>query len=226
MPPALTLTLARRARARLPLSRVHTRSGALPYLRDDLLSRYDSNPDRLAWVQELVVSSAIVAAAAGSALGGLLGDRLGRKAALWCGDAAFLAGALLMAAARGAAGLVAGRALVGLGIGIAAVNAPVYLAECAPSSLRATLVTVNVLMITSGQFASYLLDYIFTYVPGTWRWMLVSTQVTAVVHCFVVRRKACGLWLFRVHRPAAAPTSSRNLLSMPFKYSSVCTDAI
>lgn len=65
-----------------------------------------------------------------------------------------------------------GRALVGLGVGLAAVAVPAYLAECAPSSIRATLVTANVFMITFGQFAAYFLDYLFTFVPGTWRWDL------------------------------------------------------
>lgn len=52
-----------------------------------------------------------------------------------------------------------GRVLVGLGIGVASVVVPVYIAEAAPPQLRATLVTVNVLMITTGQFCAYLADY-------------------------------------------------------------------
>lgn len=38
-----------------------------------------------------------------------------------------------------------GRALVGLGVGLASVTVPVYIAECAPPARRASLVTVNVL---------------------------------------------------------------------------------
>ena len=37
-----------------------------------------------------------------------------------------------------------GRLLVGLGVGLASVTVPVYIAECAPPAIRATLVTVNV----------------------------------------------------------------------------------
>ncbi len=58
---------------------------------------------------------------------------------------------------------------MGLGVGLASVTVPVYIAESAPANVRATLVTVNVLMITSGQFVAYLADYLFTFVPGTWR---------------------------------------------------------
>ena len=62
-----------------------------------------------------------------------------------------------------------GRAAVGLGIGIAAVAVPMYIAEAAPPELRAGLVTVNTLMITGGQFCAYLADFGFTFIPGTWR---------------------------------------------------------
>lgn len=33
---------------------------------------------------------------------------------------------------------------MGLGVGLASVTVPVYIAECAPPAVRATLVTVNV----------------------------------------------------------------------------------
>lgn len=52
---------------------------------------------------------------------------------------------------------------------MASVTVPVYIAESAPPSVRATLVTVNVLMITTGQFVAYLVDFLCTFLPGTWR---------------------------------------------------------
>jgi SP family myo-inositol transporter-like MFS transporter 13 len=123
-------------------------------------------------VLQLIVSSAIIAAGAGSVAGGWLADRAGRRAALLLADGMFAAGALAMAAARDQYWLIAGRALVGLGVGLASVTVPVYIAECAPPARRASLVTVNVLAITSGQFVAYLADWGFSYAPGTWRWML------------------------------------------------------
>ena len=53
-----------------------------------------------------------------------------------------------------------GRVLVGLGVGLASVVVGVYIAEAAPPDIRATLVSVNVLMITSGQFFAYVADYL------------------------------------------------------------------
>ncbi|CAL8471078.1 g10620 [Coccomyxa elongata] len=164
-------------------------SGALPYMQDDVLASYQADAARLSWIQGLIVSAAVGGAAGGSAAGGALSDWLGRKRALLAGDVLFAAGALLMAAAPGVSVIIAGRALVGLGVGLASVTVPVYIAESAPANVRATLVTVNVLMITSGQFVAYLADYLFTFVPGTWRWMLGVAAVPAVLQmvglCFL-----------------------------------------
>ena len=67
---------------------------------------------------------------------------------------------------------------------MASVTSPVYISESAPPSVRATLVTMNVLMITGGQFVAYVADFIFTFAPGTWRWVRCS---------FAIRLKA-SLW--------------------------------
>eukprot|EP00208_Stichococcus_sp_RCC1054_P003220 CAMPEP_0206138136 /NCGR_PEP_ID=MMETSP1473-20131121/3104_1 /ASSEMBLY_ACC=CAM_ASM_001109 /TAXON_ID=1461547 /ORGANISM="Stichococcus sp, Strain RCC1054" /LENGTH=211 /DNA_ID=CAMNT_0053531475 /DNA_START=157 /DNA_END=791 /DNA_ORIENTATION=- len=65
-------------------------SGALPYLRDELLIPKITDAKRLQWVQGAVVSSAVAAAAGGSAAGGALSDAVGRRAALLAADALFV----------------------------------------------------------------------------------------------------------------------------------------
>lgn len=61
--------------------------------------------------------------------------------------------------------------------------------EASPRRWRAGMVTANTLMITGGQFIAYAADFGFTYVPGTWRWMLGAAALPAVV-------QAAGLlWL-------------------------------
>ncbi|KAM3394730.1 inositol transporter 1-like [Capsicum galapagoense] len=58
--------------------------------------------------------------------------------------------------------LILGRLLVGLGVGVASVSAPVYIAEASPSEICRGLVSSNVLMITGAQFLSYLVNLAFT----------------------------------------------------------------
>lgn len=107
---------------------------------------------------------AIVGAIIGAAAGGWINDAYGRKKATLLADIIFTLGAIVMAAAPDPYVLILGRLLVGLGVGVASVTAPVYIAEASPSEIRGGLVSTNVLMITGGQFLSYLVNLGFTEV--------------------------------------------------------------
>lgn len=124
---------------------------------------------------------ALLGAIIGAAGGGWLNDVHGRKSATLIADVIFALGSFVMAAAPDPYVLIFGRLLVGLGVGIASVTAPMYIAEAAPSEIRGGLVSTNVLMITGGQFLSYLVNLAFTEVRGTWRWMLGIAAVPAIL---------------------------------------------
>ncbi|XP_057958102.1 inositol transporter 1 isoform X2 [Malania oleifera] len=148
---------------------------------------------------------ALVGAIIGAAVGGWINDAYGRKSATLIADVVFAAGAIVMAAAPDPYVLILGRFLVGLGVGVASVTAPVYIAEAAPSEIRGGLVSTNVLMITGGQFLSYLINLAFTEVPGTWRWMLGVSGVPAVVQFFfMLFLPESPRWLYLKNDKAAA----------------------
>ncbi|KAI3706274.1 hypothetical protein L6452_23893 [Arctium lappa] len=151
-------------------------SGALLYIRDEF-----EEVDKSSFLQETIVSMALVGAMIGAAGGGWINDTYGRKRATLLADVVFALGSFVMAAAPDPYVLIFGRLLVGLGVGVASVTAPMYIAEAAPSEIRGGLVSTNVLMITGGQFLSYLVNLAFTEVPGTWRWMLGVAAVPAIV---------------------------------------------
>ncbi|XP_062226027.1 inositol transporter 1-like isoform X2 [Phragmites australis] len=151
-------------------------SGALLYIRDEFPVVRDNY-----FLQETIVSMALVGAILGAAGGGWINDAYGRKKSTLLADMMFALGSLVMCAAGGPYILILGRLLIGLGVGVASVTAPVYIAEAAPSEIRGALVSTNVLMITSGQFFSYLINLGFTEVPGTWRWMLGVAAVPAII---------------------------------------------
>ncbi|EXB68669.1 putative inositol transporter 1 [Morus notabilis] len=151
-------------------------SGALLYIKDDFEAVNQSS-----FLQETIVSMALVGAIIGAAAGGWINDAYGRKKATLLADIIFALGSVVMAAAPDPYVLILGRLLVGLGVGVASVTAPVYIAEVSPSEIRGGLVSTNVLMITGGQFLSYLVNLAFTEVPGTWRWMLGAASVPAVI---------------------------------------------
>ena len=54
--------------------------------------------------------------------------------------------------------LVVGRLIVGVGVGVAAVAAPLYAAELAPASLRGRFISCYQLAITIGIFLAYLIN--------------------------------------------------------------------
>lgn len=132
-------------------------SGALLYIREDFKEVNDSS-----FLQETIVSMSLVGAIIGAVVGGWINDTWGRKRATLIADAFFIIGSLVMSAAPDPLVLIIGRFLIGLCVGVASVTSPVYIAEVSPSEIRGGLVSTNVLMITGGQFLSYLVNLAFT----------------------------------------------------------------
>ncbi|XP_058102387.1 inositol transporter 1 isoform X2 [Magnolia sinica] len=156
-------------------------SGALLYIRDDFQVVNDSE-----FLQETIVSMALLGAIFGAASGGWTNDVYGRKKTTLLADVVFAVGSIVMCAAPNPYVLIFGRFLVGLGVGVASMTAPMYIAEASPSEIRGGLVATNVLMITGGQFLSYLVNLGFTEIPGTWRWMLGVAALPAIIQFFLM----------------------------------------
>jgi major inositol transporter-like SP family MFS transporter len=150
-------------------------SGALLYMKTDL--------DLTPFSEALVVSSLLFPGAAfGALLGGKLADRLGRKGSLLVCAGLFLVGALVCAVAPNVAIMTVGRIFLGFGVGAAAVTCPLYLAEMAPAHRRGRMVTINELMIVTGQFLAFAMNALLDALikdPHVWRWMLGVAVVPA-----------------------------------------------
>lgn len=107
---------------------------------------------------------AVAGAIVGAAFGGWMNDKLGRKKTVMIADVVFMLGALVMGAAPAPWVIIIGRILVGLGVGVASMTSPLYISECSPAKIRGALVSINGLLITGGQFLSYLINLAFTKV--------------------------------------------------------------
>ncbi|KAG4148735.1 hypothetical protein ERO13_D05G302450v2 [Gossypium hirsutum] len=132
-------------------------SGALLYIREDF-----EQVDRKTWLQELILSMAVAGAIGGAAIGGWISDRFGRKRSILLADVLFAVGALVMAFAPAPVMIILGRILVGLGVGMTSMTAPLYISEASPARIGGALVSTNGLLITGGQFLSYLINLAFT----------------------------------------------------------------
>lgn len=151
-------------------------SGALLYMNDSF---------QMSAVEEATVVSALLfpGAALGALAGGRMADRLGRRGSLLICALLFLLGAVGCAIAPTVGFMVAARVLLGLGVGAAAVTCPLYLAEMAPAKLRGRMVTINELMIVTGQMLAFAINALLDALiqdPEVWRTMLGVASLPAL----------------------------------------------
>ncbi|KAK9817311.1 hypothetical protein WJX72_012503 [[Myrmecia] bisecta] len=121
---------------------------------------------------EVIVGAAKIGAFFGTFLGGAMMLYYGRRKAIAMDSIFFMAGPVIMAAAYGVTGLVVGRVVVGLGIGISAVVVPAYLGEVAPAKSRGKIVEIYEVMLCLGMLCSVLADVALQDVHNNWRWMV------------------------------------------------------
>ena len=143
-------------------------SGALIFMKNDL---------GLTPLQEgLVTSFLLFGAAIGSVGGGWLSDRQGRRKNILWVAVIFIFGALGTAVAWDMSSMIIARFILGLAVGCASVTVPIYISELARPAQRERLVTVNELMIVTGQFLAYSVNAsIVNFYPDmshNWRLML------------------------------------------------------
>ena len=129
--------------------------------------------------QGMVVSAVPVGAIFGAAIAGQAADKLGRRLTIIASAVVFIIGALASAAAPGLAVLVIARILLGVAVGLASANAPVYISEVAPPEARGRLVSYFQLSVTVGILIAYLVGLAFSGIDG-WRWMLGLGAVPAL----------------------------------------------
>ncbi|WP_278262383.1 sugar porter family MFS transporter [Nocardia sp. AG03] len=139
------------------------------------------------------VASALLGAAAGAMTAGRIADRIGRLKVMRIAAALFFISAIVTAFAPDVWILVLGRVIGGLGVGVASVIAPAYIAETAPAHIRGRLGSLQQLAIVLGIFLALLVDFLLAHIAGgaaemlwfgleAWRWMFLSMAIPAVFY--------------------------------------------
>jgi sugar porter (SP) family MFS transporter len=129
---------------------------------------------------EVITSWVTLGAMVGALVAGALADRLGRRRTIIAAALLFVVGALGESLAPATGVLVVGRLVVGFGVGVASVAAPLYAAELAPARVRGRMISLYQLAITLGIFVAYLADYLLTE-GDRWRAMLGVSAVPALL---------------------------------------------
>jgi sugar porter (SP) family MFS transporter len=139
-------------------------SGAQLFIGKDLHSSTQA--------QSWFVGALLLGAVTGALVAGYLADVISRKWTIFAAGVVYVVAALWSGLAGSTGSLIAARAVLGLAVGTASFVTPLYISEHVPPRLRGGTVSFNQLMITSGIFIAYLVDYFFKDVANNWRWML------------------------------------------------------
>ncbi|MGO2565320.1 MAG: sugar porter family MFS transporter [Brochothrix thermosphacta] len=157
-------------------------NGALPYMAA-------SDQLNLTPVTEgLVASSLTFGAAFGAIIGGQFSDKKGRRKLIMYLAVMFFIATIGCSIAPNIEVMVISRVLLGLAVGGASVTVPAYLSEMSPANRRGRMVTMNELMIVTGQLMAFTFNAIlattFGDVSHIWRYMLVIATLPAVILWF------------------------------------------
>ena len=130
-----------------------------------------------------IVSSALVGCVIGSGAAGWLSDRFGRKTVLVLSAFLFVFTSLGCAFAPGPQLLAMARLIGGLGVGVAGMVAPLYIAEISPPHIRGRMISVYQFAITIGILVAYFANALFQHLHetplfetsgGLYHWMIVE----------------------------------------------------
>lgn len=132
-------------------------------------------------------SSALAGCVLGVTFAGWAGDRFGRRPVLVLSAVLFLVSAVGTAVPREFWVFVLYRVLGGVGVGVASMASPLYIAEVSPAVVRGRMVSVNQFAIISGMLAVYGVNYWIARQGDLawnrsmgWRWMFGSEVVPAL----------------------------------------------
>ncbi|MBS0419183.1 MAG: D-xylose transporter XylE [Proteobacteria bacterium] len=146
------------------------------------------------------IGSAIIGCILGAAIAGWVSTVMGRKGGLMLAGLLFLLGSLGSAWPEFGFGtigqmgpkalnqFVAYRILGGVGVGVASMLSPLYIAEISPSAIRGRLVSFNQLAIVGGILLVYFVNYFVAsqgddaWIKSTgWRYMLASEAIPSAI---------------------------------------------
>lgn len=147
-------------------------SGAQIFLRE----QFHLTPTQFGFA----TSSAILGCIAGPSLGAWLCDAMGRKNALLFSALLFTVSAIGAALPRDIATFNAFRIVGGVGVGVASVSSPMYIAEIAPARSRGRLGIMYQLTLSIGALVATIVAYFLArFLPAStsWRWMFASIVV-------------------------------------------------
>lgn len=139
--------------------------------------------------EQFITASTSLGALIFSILSGIFVDFFGRKPLLMFSNIMFVVGAIIQCASQDVWTMIGGRFVMGFGVGIGSLIAPLYISELAPSRFRGRLVVLNCLGITGGQLVAYGIGAGLTHVNNGWRILvglsMIPPAIQFISFCFL-----------------------------------------
>ncbi|TKY88799.1 hypothetical protein EX895_002430 [Sporisorium graminicola] len=154
-------------------------SSALVQIGTDLDNKPLTDGDK-----EFITSALTLGAIISALVAGVVADKIGRKWTLVICDILFIVGAVIQAAAHKKWEVIAGRFIMGMGVGAAAQVVPVFLGELSPARARGRLTCLNSIACTGGQVVAYAIGAGFQHVSSGWRWIIALGCFPPIVQIF------------------------------------------
>lgn len=167
-------------------------SGALPFLRDQFgLNEY--------W-EGFATGSLALGAIIGCLAAGRVADKYGRRPGLFLAALIFGVSSLAMAFASGLGVFITARFVAGIGVGMASLLSPMYIAEVSPAQYRGRMVSINQLTIVLGILITNLINYsLRNSGPDAWRWMFGLGAIPSALFIIgVIWLPESPRWLLKV----------------------------
>jgi len=139
-------------------------TGGLPFLREQF--------GLDAFWEGFTTGSLALGCIAGCIIAGGMADKYGRKPGLIFAAAIFCLSSLSMAISPSLTFFIASRFFAGIGVGMASMLSPMYIAEISPPKVRGRMVAINQLTIVLGQVITHFENFQLRDIgPNAWRWM-------------------------------------------------------
>lgn len=192
-------------------------SGALPFLRDQFgLNEY--------W-EGFATGSLALGAIIGCLAAGRVADRYGRRPGLFLAAVIFGVSSLAMAFSPGLYAFITSRFIAGIGVGMASLLSPMYIAEVSPAQYRGRMVSINQLTIVLGILMTNLINYsLRNSGPDAWRWMFGLGAVPSVLFVLGVSwLPESPRWLLKAGKENKALSVLEKIGGKDFSVSSIDT---
>lgn len=116
---------------------------------------------------------------------GWLADKISRKWSIMTAVWIFLFGSALQTGAMSFNMLLGARFVGGIGVGMLAMVAPLYISEIAPAEIRGTLLVMQELSIVIAIVVAFYTTYGTRFIPGEWAWrapFLIQVILFSPIH--------------------------------------------